>query len=130
VDGAVAHLLLRAVGRAPLGCADGTYVGKTFATVARLIPGPGSAGAPGALAAARSVHTFRTFGGGDVYWAIAIILGVLWVMGIVTGSTAGAWVHLFLILGLVSLILAVTRSGKAAALRRTSARSATPRVGL
>jgi len=44
-------------------------------------------------------------------WTIAIILLVLWVLGLVSGSTMGAWVHVLLVLAIVSLIFAVMRRG-------------------
>lgn len=47
-------------------------------------------------------------------WTITIILLVLWAVGLVSGSTLGAWVHLLLIAAVVMLILAVIRRGSAA----------------
>jgi hypothetical protein len=47
-------------------------------------------------------------------WTITIILLVLWAVGLVSGSTLGWWVHLLLILAVVTLILAVIRRGTAA----------------
>jgi hypothetical protein len=29
-------------------------------------------------------------------WAIAIVLGVLWTLGVTSSHTVGAWVHLFI----------------------------------
>jgi len=52
-----------------------------------------------------------------VFYAMAAILMVLWVMGMVSGAGLGAWVHLFLVLSLVSTVLAVSRGGRAAAPR-------------
>jgi hypothetical protein len=46
-------------------------------------------------------------------WTITIILLVLWAVGLVSGSTLGWWVHLLLILAVVTLILAVIRRGTA-----------------
>jgi hypothetical protein len=43
-----------------------------------------------------------------------VILLVLWVLGLVSGSTMGAWVHILLVLAIVSLIFAVLRRGSAA----------------
>jgi hypothetical protein len=42
-----------------------------------------------------------------------VILLVLWVLGLVSGSTMGAWVHILLVLAIVSLIFAVLRRGSA-----------------
>jgi hypothetical protein len=47
-------------------------------------------------------------------WTITIILLVLWAVGLVSGSTMGWWVHLLLILAVISLIFAVIRRGSAA----------------
>ncbi len=47
-------------------------------------------------------------------WTITIILLVLWAIGLVSGSTLGWWVHLLLILAVITLILAVIRRGTAA----------------
>ncbi|MFL5321494.1 MAG: lmo0937 family membrane protein [Myxococcaceae bacterium] len=49
-----------------------------------------------------------------MFWTIAVILMVLWVLGMVAGSTVGAWVHLLLVAALVSLVLAVAGQGRAA----------------
>jgi fatty acid desaturase len=46
-------------------------------------------------------------------WTITVILLVLWVLGLVSGSAIGAWVHILLILAVVSLIFAVMRRGAA-----------------
>lgn len=45
-------------------------------------------------------------------WAIAAILFVLWVLGMVSGATLGLWVHLFLLFALVSVVLAVASRGR------------------
>lgn len=44
-------------------------------------------------------------------WTITVILLVLWVLGLVSGSAMGAWVHVLLVLAIVSLIFAVLRRG-------------------
>ncbi len=48
-------------------------------------------------------------------WTVAIVLFVLWVLGVVSGATLGWWVHILLALAIVSLVLAVLRRGAAAA---------------
>jgi hypothetical protein len=48
-------------------------------------------------------------------WTITLILFVLWVLGMVSGSTMGFWVHLLLLFAVTSLILAVARRGRAPA---------------
>jgi hypothetical protein len=47
-------------------------------------------------------------------WTITILLVVLWALGMVSGSTLGAWVHILLVLAIISLIFAVMRRGTAA----------------
>jgi hypothetical protein len=47
-------------------------------------------------------------------WTITILLVVLWALGMVSGSTLGAWVHILLVLAIISLIFAVMRRGSAA----------------
>jgi uncharacterized protein DUF5670 len=46
-------------------------------------------------------------------WTITILLVVLWALGMVSGSALGAWVHILLILAVISLIFAVMRRGSA-----------------
>jgi len=46
-------------------------------------------------------------------WTITVILLALWVLGLVSGSTMGAWVHILLVLAIISLIFAVLRRGAA-----------------
>ena len=47
-------------------------------------------------------------------WTITIILFVLWAIGMVSGATLGWWIHLLLVLAVISLIFAVMRRGTAA----------------
>jgi hypothetical protein len=47
-------------------------------------------------------------------WTISVILLVLWALGLVSGSTIGAWVHILLVAAVIMLILAVMRRGSAA----------------
>ena len=47
-------------------------------------------------------------------WTITVILLVLWVLGLVSGSAMGAWVHILLVLANISLIFAVMRRGAGA----------------
>jgi hypothetical protein len=47
-------------------------------------------------------------------WTITVILLVLWVLGLVSGSTMGAWVHILLVFAIISLIFAVMRRSGAA----------------
>ncbi len=45
---------------------------------------------------------------------MSAILFVLWVLGLVSGSTEGQWVHLLLLFSLTTLLLAVARGGRGA----------------
>jgi uncharacterized protein DUF5670 len=47
-------------------------------------------------------------------WTITVILFVLWILGMVSGATLGWWIHLLLVLALISLIFAIIRRGGAA----------------
>jgi len=49
-------------------------------------------------------------------WTITVILFVLWILGMVSGATMGWWIHILLVLAVVSLILAVIRRGGGAAI--------------
>jgi len=37
-------------------------------------------------------------------WTITIVLVVLWLVGLVSGSTLGGWIHILLVLAVVVLI--------------------------
>jgi hypothetical protein len=47
-------------------------------------------------------------------WTITILLLVLWAIGLVSGSTLGWWVHVLLVLAVISFIFAIMRRGTAA----------------
>jgi len=49
-------------------------------------------------------------------WTITVILFVLWILGMVSGATMGWWIHVLLVLAVISLLLAVIRRGGGAAL--------------
>ena len=51
--------------------------------------------------------------GGNMLWTITVILLVLWALGMLSGSTLGAWVHILLVLAVISLIFAVIGRGRA-----------------
>ena len=44
-------------------------------------------------------------------WTITVLLFVLWLLGIVSGATLGSWIHVLLVLAVISLIFAVIRRG-------------------
>ena len=46
-------------------------------------------------------------------WTITVILLVLWALGLVSGSAIGSWVHILLVLAVVSLLIAVIGRGRA-----------------
>ena len=46
---------------------------------------------------------------------ITVLLLVLWLLGMVSGYTLGAWIHILLILAVVAVILAIIRRGTGAA---------------
>ena len=47
-------------------------------------------------------------------WTMAVILLVLWVLGMVSGASLGVWIHLFFLFALVALILAAAQRAKVA----------------
>jgi hypothetical protein len=46
-------------------------------------------------------------------WTITVILAVLWVLGLLSGAQLGAWIHILLVLAVISLIFALMRRGSA-----------------
>jgi hypothetical protein len=37
-------------------------------------------------------------------WTITVILLVLWLLGLVSGYTIGGWIHILIVLAIISLI--------------------------
>jgi len=37
-------------------------------------------------------------------WTITVILLVLWLIGLVSGATLGGWIHILIVLAIISLI--------------------------
>jgi hypothetical protein len=37
-------------------------------------------------------------------WTITVILLVLWLVGLVSGYTVGGWIHILIVLAIISLI--------------------------
>ncbi|MCU1225539.1 MAG: hypothetical protein JWQ42_3632 [Edaphobacter sp.] len=37
-------------------------------------------------------------------WTITVILLVLWLIGLVSGTTLGGWIHILIVLAIISLI--------------------------
>jgi hypothetical protein len=46
-------------------------------------------------------------------WTITIILFVLWVVGLVSGYTLGAWIHVLLVLAIIMLIFNLLQGRRA-----------------
>jgi len=43
----------------------------------------------------------------DLLWTIAIILVILWVLGLVTSYTLGGFVHILLLLAIIGVLIRV-----------------------
>jgi len=48
-------------------------------------------------------------------WMVTVLLLVLWLLGMVSGYTLGAWIHILLIFAVIAVILAIIRRGSGAA---------------
>lgn len=46
-------------------------------------------------------------------WTITIILFVLWVIGLVSGAALGWWIHILLVLAIISLIFNLLQGRRA-----------------
>ncbi len=44
-------------------------------------------------------------------WTIAVILLILWLLGMVSSYTMGGFIHILLVLAVIALIFAVLRRG-------------------
>ncbi|MEO7095771.1 MAG: lmo0937 family membrane protein [Polyangiales bacterium] len=42
-------------------------------------------------------------------WALTILLLFLWVLGVATSTQVGAWIHILLVLAVVSLVVNLVR---------------------
>ncbi len=38
-------------------------------------------------------------------WTIAVILGILWLLGLISSYTLGGWIHILLVIALVVIVL-------------------------
>ncbi len=47
-------------------------------------------------------------------WTITVILFVLWILGMVSGATLGWWIHVLLVVAVISLLFAIIRRSGAA----------------
>lgn len=55
-------------------------------------------------------------------WTIAIILGLLWVLGLVTATTLSGYIHVLAIVALVLVLVAAFRAGTHSERRRSARR--------
>ena len=46
----------------------------------------------------------------DVLWTIAVILAILWLLGLVTSYTVGGFVHILLVLAIIVVLIRVIQS--------------------
>lgn len=47
-------------------------------------------------------------------WTIAVILFVLWLLGLVTGYTMGAFIHILLVLAVIAIVVQVIQGRRIA----------------
>jgi hypothetical protein len=48
-------------------------------------------------------------------WTIFIVLMILWVLGLATSYTLGGFIHILLVLALVSVLIQIIQGGRASA---------------
>ena len=48
----------------------------------------------------------------DLLWTIAVILLVLWLLGLVTSYTLGGFIHILLVLAIVAVLVRVIQGRK------------------
>jgi hypothetical protein len=48
-------------------------------------------------------------------WTIAVILGVLWVLGLVSSNTMGGFIHILLVLAIIVILVRVIQGRRALA---------------
>ena len=46
-------------------------------------------------------------------WTIAVVLGILWLLGLVTSHTLGGFVHILLIFAIVAVLIRVIQGRRA-----------------
>lgn len=49
----------------------------------------------------------------DLLWTIAVILAVLWLLGMVSSYTLGGFIHILLVLAIVVLLIRVIQGRRA-----------------
>lgn len=45
-------------------------------------------------------------------WSIAVVLVILWLLGLVTSYTMGGFIHVLLVIAIIAVLLRVIRGGK------------------
>ncbi len=45
-------------------------------------------------------------------WTIAVILIILWLLGIVTSYTLGGFIHILLVIAIITVLIRVIKGGK------------------
>jgi len=45
-------------------------------------------------------------------WTISVILVVLWILGMVSSYTLGGWIHLLLVLAVISIVVNLIRGNR------------------
>jgi Family of unknown function (DUF5670) len=48
----------------------------------------------------------------DLLWTLAVILLILWILGLVTSYTLGGFIHLLLVVAIIVVLLRVIQSRK------------------
>ena len=43
----------------------------------------------------------------NIMWVVAVVLGVLWVLGLATSTTMGGFIHILLVLAIVAVLVRV-----------------------
>jgi asparagine N-glycosylation enzyme membrane subunit Stt3 len=43
----------------------------------------------------------------DLLWTVAVILAILWLLGVVTSYTLGGFVHILLVLAVIAILIRV-----------------------
>jgi Family of unknown function (DUF5670) len=49
----------------------------------------------------------------DLFWTIAVILAVLWLLGMVSSYTLGGFIHILLVLAIVVVLIRVIQGRRA-----------------
>lgn len=47
-------------------------------------------------------------------WTVTVVLLVLWILGVVSKAAIGAWIHVLLVLAIISFVFAVFKRGTGA----------------